>query len=1136
MSLEIILGVSGSGKTQICYEQIIEKSLQDEKNNYILLVPEQFTLQTQKDIVSQHPCNGIMSIEVLSFQRLAYRIFEEVSGITKKILEESGKSMVIRKVIEDKKDDLKIFYQNLDKIGVINELKSSITELFQYNISEEQLDKVVNDVNNRQLQTKLEDLLIIYKGFKEFIEKNYIINEELLEILSDMIKESNFIRNSYIWIDGFTGFTPIQYKVISEIMLYSKEVKLTVTIDPKEKIYNYNRYQLFNESKKTIQEITKISKENSIETKLHKIDVDISKRFINQKTLAHLERYIFRYPYKPYKKEPEGIKVFIADNLNKEIDYIAREITHLIRDEGYRYKDIAIVTGELKRYEIYLNKVFNQYNIPFFIDQKKSILSNPLVEFIRTTFEIFTKYWSYESVLGYLRTGLSDLTNEEIDILENYVLAYGIKGKKKWDSTWDKPYPNSQTDDNEYIIKVSDLNEIRTKAIEPLLELHSLIKGKKHKVIDFTKSLYDFLVALRIEDKINDYVDKFKKENNLLLERQYRQVYKLVIEIFDKIVEILGDEEVSIKEYSSILESGLEQSQMGLVPPGLDQIVIGDIERTRLKDIKILFLIGANEGVIPKPVEKGQVLNDFDKEELDEKGVKLSPTSKEKSFEEQFNLYLSLTKPQDKLYISLSKLDAEFKTIRPSNLLSQIMKLFPKLNITYDSRLNIIEKVGFPKSTLKFLIEALRGFGDLDLIWKEVYSWYYKDEEWKPKIKMLIRGLFHQNKENYLSSETAKKLYGKYLKNSVSRLEQYASCPFAHFVKYGLRVNERVGYEISVPDIGIIFHQAIEVFSKYLVERRLDWATIGDELREQLVEEAVKEAISNYGNNIFYSSSKNAYLIKRVTRIMKRTIWALQKHIKSGEFKPTNYEVAFSSQKEDLKSLRIEFSDEQQIHLTGRVDRVDEFETEDKIYLKVLDYKSGHKSFDIVALYYGLQLQLLVYLNAVTEMEKSKNTKKVVPAGIFYYHIDDPMLSLENSISSEDREDELLKKLKMDGLVLEDIDVIRLIDKSFHKQSNIIPVKLKADGNFAANSSVASEERFKQLSCYVENKMHTIGKELIEGNVEIKPYEYKDKKACDYCPYQSICQFDPTLKDNNYNMLKKMNKKELWEAIESNIK
>lgn len=1136
IALQFILGRTGSGKTHTCYDQIIETSLKDNKKPYILLVPEQFTLQTQRDIVTRHTNQGIINIEVLSFKRLAYKIFDEVGGMNRTVLEETGKSMVVRKVLEDHKKDLKVFANSLNKVGMIQELKSTVTEFLQYGVTNDNLIKLSENLNEYPLiKAKMDDLTLIYSGFLNFIKEKYITDEGILDLLSKVIINSKWLTQCDFWIDGFTGFTPIQYKVLTHLIQKVPNLKITLTINEEEKLDEIdNRYQLFYESKKTIAKLLKIAKDNNITVEQHYwINDNIPKRFEKQPELAHLERYLFRYPIKPYTNETEAINIYEAKNIKSEVDYVARTITELVRDYNYRYKEIAVVTGDVNKYDRIISQCFRDYQIPFFIDQKKGIFNNQLVQYIRLALEVMINNWSYESIISFLRTGLLDISQEEIDLIENYTLAYGIKGKKKWIEPFELPYKIKDQEENIVVKTLEKINNIRERAVEPLVLISNKCKGKKSVQI-LTEALYNMLIYTNVEDKLYEYEQLFHERKQLLLERQYRQIYPQVIDVLDKIVEILGKEQVTLKQYSKILEAGLEQAQLGLVPPALDQIVIGDIERTRLKDIKILFLIGVNEGVIPRAIVNAGIISDMDKEHIENKGITLAPTTKQKTFEEYYNIYLSLLKPEHRLYLSLVRLDTDFKSLRPSMLIGQLRKLFPNIKIQKEKDTISLENIGLPKSTITPLIKVLREIKKQDLtpLWKEVISWYYNESEWQNNIKHLINGLFHKNIIHDLTHDTVKQLYGKYLVNSVSRLEQYASCPFAHFIKYGLKTNERMMYELSIPDLGIIFHESIENYSKALKEQSLTWDEIASTTSNKLAEEAVEKAVKTYGNHIFFSSAKNEYLIKKIERITKKTVEILQKHIQSGAFKPTDYEFAFSSITEESKGLCIKISDEQIMQLTGRIDRVDQYETDDNIYLKIIDYKSGKKAFDISALYYGLQLQLFVYLNAAIEFTKTNENKEVIPAGIFYYHIDDPILTVPKHMSQEVIEEETLKNLKMDGLVLDDEKVIRLLDQTMDRQSKILPVKFNKNGELSATSSTASHERFEKLQSFVQNKLIKIGQEITLGKIDIAPYSYKKQNSCNYCSYDSVCQFDKRLPSNNYRVLKPLKDETLWSIIE----
>ncbi|GKX30842.1 ATP-dependent helicase/deoxyribonuclease subunit B [Vallitalea longa] len=1134
MSLQYILGCAGSGKTYYCYNSIIKESLTDINKPLIMIVPEQFTLETQKDIVKLHPSSGIMQIEILSFQRLAYRIFDEIGGANKTLLGNTGKGMVIRKVIEDNKENLKLFYRNSTKPGFIKELKSVITELYQYDISAKNLNDSMEKLMDKPLlQTKINDLQIVYNGFQEYIKKDYITNEETLDILSESISKSNLLSEATIWIDGFYGFTPIQYKLLNEIVKKVEKTYITLTIDNVNTLNDLSdESELFYETKKAVSKLNSFAKESKVKVLENIVLHNTNGRYEN-KALEHLEKNIFRYPYKVYNDQDGGIHVYTAPNIRKEVVTLANNIIDLVKENNYRYREIAVVTGDLNGYEKIISQCFREYDIPFFIDKKKDIMSNPFVELIRAAISIIDKGFTYETIFRYLKTYLTSVPVSDIDIIENYVLAYGIKGRKQWENEFEYPFINNK-DNSEYADKqLQRINMTRTRIIEPLLSFKNNMGHKKAKVKTITQALYNLISELDIEQKLFDISERFRKNDELLLEKEYKVIFKLVMELLDNIVDILGDEEITLQEYSVILESGLEQCEMGLVPPGLDQIVVGDLERSRLREIKALFIVGLNEGKIPKISVKANILSDTDKDKLLDKGIELSPNSKKKVFEEQFLIYVGLTKPSEKLFLSYPRTDIDGKSIRPSILISRIKKIFMSLQVI-DIEYIDDDNIYLQKPTFRKMLSKLRDYysNGFNSYWKDIYSWYYTNNTWKDTLEWAVNGLYHVNKENSLSDELVTSIYTDTLVNSVSRLEEFSQCPFAHFLDYGLHVSERVVREITLPDIGILFHRSIDEFSKKLNQRELDWKDLKDEDRNKLVEETVIQIADKYCNNIFYSTGRNAYLIKRLTRITKRAVWALQYHIRKGEFKPTDYEVAFDPDKGDIDSLKIDFDDEKTMKLKGRIDRVDRYETDDTIYVKVIDYKSGNKQFDIAALYYGLQLQLLVYLNAVTELEEKKTTKKIVPAGVFYYHIDDPIIKTDSEIDSDELQEQIIKSLKMNGLVLKDIDIINKMDNDINNYSNIIPVQITKKGQIGKRSSVASEEQFGKLMNYVQHKAEEIGQEIMNGNILIYPYKNSKGDACQYCKYSSICQFDSSINGNEYRILENIDKNDVWKKID----
>lgn len=1206
MSLQLVLGRSGSGKSYQLYKEIIEKSIQNDNTNYFVIVPEQFTLQTQKDIVMMHPYGGTMNIDILSFMRLAYRIFDEVGGNDKPVLEDTGKTMVLRKIVARKRKELELFNHDVQKRGFIDELKSLISEIYQYSISIPMLEHMAAEMKGKPLlKSKLHDIIIIYRAFKEYLDQKFITAEEILDVLCGVIEESALIRDSIICLDGFTGFTPAQYKLLTLLMKKAKKVLITVTIDRKEFYVPDEEFQLFHLSKKTIKKLTDIAYEEKIRVekplfteeltsgnisennqekspdsilggkrennqekspdsilgkktennqeksleniqakkseniqgekpeKIHgNIEVIIPYRYRNSKALAALEANIFRYPIKPFKGEQDNISIHGTRDVRGEVSFVLQEIKKLIREGNYRYQDIAVVTGDIASYGRELGREFDKNRIPCFIDNKRDILSNPFVEMVRSALDIIQNNFDYESVFRYLRCGLSNIAREDADILENYVIALGIRGHNKWQTDWVRTFRGQREGE------LTRINEVRQVFLAELNPLYEVLSDKTKNVKEYTKALYEFGVNMDAAGKLEEFTVQFNEENLLEMAREYEQIYGIVMDLYEKLAELLGDEVISLKEYIEVLEAGFAEAKVGLIPPGLDQVMVGDIERTRLKDIKALFFVGVNDGIIPKNAGSGGILTDMERQFISDNEVEMAPTKRQAAYTEKFYLYLNMTKPQERLYISYSRLDGDGKAIRPSYIIETIRKLFPDLKpVEVDSDKEDLSQILGADGGLSYLIEGLRTypFQDTTDTWKELFSFYCSKEEYTPLLQGLVEAAFYVNKERGLSKQIARELYGDSLNGSVTRFEKYGACAFAHYISYGLELNERAEYRLAVPDIGNLFHNAIELFSRKMEESEYNWHTIPEELREEWAGQCVREAAKGYGNDVFSSTKRYQYLVKRVERITKRTLWALCEQIKKGDFEPVGFEMFFSGEQE-LNSLKIDLSEEDYIRLMGRIDRLDVFEEEDNLMVKVIDYKSGTTSFDLLSVYYGLQIQLAVYMNAAMElMEKEHPGKSVIPAGILYYNIDDPFVEKSSHV-----EDSILKELKMNGIVNSSEEVIMHMDREFYNEgegmkpsvkSDIIPVETNKEGFPTKRSSIADIRKLKALEGYVKETVKQYGLKILEGKTDIKPYQLGKRSACDYCVYKSVCGFDTKIEGYSYRNLASMTPQEVWDKI-----
>ena len=1152
MSIQLLLGGSGSGKTHRLYTDLIKDSMENPDTKYFAIVPEQFTMQTQKEIVTLHPNHGVMNIDIVSFQRLAYRVFEELAIVNPDVLDDMGKSMILRKVTGGKQKELPLYQSHLNQNGFIGQLKSMLSELYQYGITPDMLEAKIPETTSPMLRQKLEDISVIYKAFQEYIRDRYITTEEILDVLCRHLPESKLIRDSVITLDGYTGFTPVQYRLLDLFLRYSRRVVVTVTVDPAVPERGKRGVQdLFYMSCEMIDKLNALARQNHVKRELDIVlDEHPAVRYrrgakrraeqearVERKALTvspassaldFLEQNLYRYSGRVYSGKAEEIRLVQAVNPAEEISCVVREIGKMLR-EGYRYRDMAVITGDIGSFAGELIHQFDASEIPYFLDDKKSILKNPMVELVRAALETIQKDFSYETMFRYLRTGLVVKPEDErkLDRLENYVIAMGIRGHKRWNTPWEGWYRGGRD------LNLEELNQLREEIMAPLTAFIEAFREEGRTVRTMSEAVVRLLEALSVEEKMLARESAFQEQGEFGLSKEYGQVYGLVVDLMDRLARLLGEEKVSRREYAEILDAGFSEIEVGLIPAAVDRIVVGDITRTRLDHIKILFFIGVNDGIVPQKKENSSLFTDKEREFLGSHHIELAPTVRVESFRQRFYLYLALTKPEERLYLSYSAMDASGKSLRPSILLGELKKLFPQLTAVAASD----EAAGIPFSIREArgrLTRGLRNYGISreDSEFLELFRHFMMNEEQRESVEKLVDAAFYAYEERGIGKMAAKALYGTVLGGSVTRLEQYASCAYAHFLNYGLELAERQQYELAAMDIGNLFHDSIDLCFKRMKEQGGDWKTIGEEERKALVHGVVTEVTEEYGNTILKSSARNAWLARKVEKITDRTIWALAEQLKKGDFTPVGFEVSFSAA-DNLKAMKIPLSEAEALHLKGRIDRMDLCEDEEHIYVKIIDYKSGGTSFDLTALYYGLQLQLVVYMDAALEMEERRNPDKtVIPAGIFYYNISDPVIEREGDMSPEAIDRRILKELRMNGLVNSELEVISHLDHEIETESDVIPVAMKNGLIQEAKSSVAGGNRFSALKRYVNEKLKTEGREILDGVVAVNPYKQGNKTACDYCPYHAVCGFDLKTSGFGFRKFKPLKSEEIWPVIE----
>lgn len=1153
MSVRLLIGRSGSGKTAQCLHEIRTKLLENpEGNPLIYLVPDQMTFGSEYQLINTPGIGGMIRAQVFSFTRLAWRILQETGGMSRYHLNSTGISMLIQKIIEEKKDELHLFKRAADKGGFISQMEQMLIEFKRYCVQPAELEIQRNQHAQQTLQNKLHDLHLIYEGFEEALFNKYIDTEDYFRLLSDHIAQSAYLRNADIYIDGFYSFTPQEYMIIEQLMKHCREVTITLTLDRSFRIQSPDDIHLFRQTGENCRTLYEIAAVNDV--KVTEIHLKEQKRW-QDSSLKHLEAFFDSRPARVFN-EQSRVHIAQAVNRRSEIEGVARTIRQLVLEKNYRYRDIALFMRNGQDYHEMIETIFRDYEIPYFIDQKRSMLHHPLVELIRSVVEIINGNWRYEPVFRAVKTELlfplgqnPDILREKMDVLENYVLAYGIKGSK-WTKRERWVYrrfkglelENTVQTDSERK-KEQELNELRLIITAPVLRLSRRLKKAENGRM-LGEALYLFLEELDIPAKLEKWKLAEEEKGNLVKAREHDQAWNAIMDILDQFVEILGKEAISLKSFSKILDTGLEALRFSLVPPAIDQVLAGDIEKSRLSDIKAAFIIGLNEGVLPAKFSDNGILADEDREYMLKSGLKIAPSSRTKLLDEDFIAYKAFTTPSEDLYISYPLADEEGKALMPSLYIKRMQDLFPNHNehmyMTDPAELGETEQLEYishRNRSLSFLTAQLqlkkRNYPIFEYWW-DVYNWYAAGT-YKETAKRVLSSLNYKNPVKQLSEHISLDLYGESIQASVSRMELFQGCPFSHYAQHGLKLRERQVFRLEAPDIGELFHAALKYIADTVMHSSISWSSLTKEQAVQLAKEAVETLAPRLQNEILLSSNRHAYIKQKLERIISRASIILSEHARVSGFSPVGLELGFGP-KSELPPLSFQLRNGTKMQLVGRIDRVDKAEDDSGVYLRVVDYKSSARELNLAEVYYGLSLQMLTYLDIIISYSGALIGTEATPAGVLYFHVHNPMINAKSMLTSEEIERKILEDFRMNGLILAEENAIRLMDLQLDTgKSIIVPAEIKKDGTLAKRSKAASIQEFDRIRSYVRNMYVKTGNAIIDGDVQISPYKLKDRTPCTFCSYQSVCQFDQSMEENQYRLLVPCSKEQALEQMREEI-
>ena len=1145
MALQLITGVSGSGKSTMAFDMVIRAAAEDRNRNVFVLVPDQFSQEATRTLVEKNN-GGILNIDVLSFRRLAFRALEEYEGDTRTILTDEGKIMLLRKVIGEHKNELKFFKKGLDNPGFLDECKSLLSEFIEYGIGDDEIEEVISEVGEQsRLGMKLRDLRLLHMEMEDRMGEIYRMADELIPMLTEMVPRVSCLEDATICLDGFTGFTPVQYELIRALLIRCRDVIVTVTTDRDDK-----RQEIFRLSLDTIERLTQIAGEVAVG--VNEIITDGfgaghgSYRLKDNPVLSFLEEHVFTYDGEICETgadELSALQLRVCRSEREEAAFAARETAALIR-EGVRPEEIAVVTGDMERYEPYLRRAFLTMGVPFFLDQKKSLGTNPLAEYIVSFLTMHTRGYERTDVVRFLRNSLSPLGRDNVDRLENYLLANGKRGYQAYTEKWtvdvrdngrqQASAPKTLPNGTPIKTTLDYLNESRQKFIDKIEKPVGQLKNKA-TVREYSEVLCQMMIDNKLRFRLECQADTREENGDRILANEYRKIYPAILSVFDTLVDLLGEEEVSIREYRDILTAGISEGVMGFVPPSGGQVLIGDLERSRIGEIRYLFFLGNVDTIFPKKAGVKGILTDREREQLDEIGgrcgFELAPSADQLYYRELFYLYRVLSHPSERLYLTFIKMDTKGESARVSYLIEHVRKLFHEK----DSGKNGIEVIDDEEDTGAEAILGIdrgRSFllrmndGGASLVWETLREYHEENKGGRsgawldepPEINKADAGL---------DDGIPEALYSSTIKGSVTRFETFAGCPYRFFLQYGLRLNERYDFRVSSADRGTVIHNAMHNLYNKMTASGVTWRTVGEDDLKKLGGDAFDEEGKLYCDDKFHQSMRTSYKLKRMRRIFLNTIGYMRSQMKAGDFDQAESEWTFDETIAPSVT-KIPLDNQREISLTGRVDRIDRCVDDGTTFVKILDYKNSSRELDLSKVYYSLELQLLTYLKVeLQRIEDAGGT--AVPAAVLFQAVEQNELKWKKDYDTAGAAaDDSKKNAVPKGYVNGDNDYYQHLDNSLKKdgdshKSEVIPVSITQKNEFGRGSRVLFGADFDMLTDYVHHKIELIGEEIYNGVICARTYQLGQENGCKYCPYAGICGKEERTSSNMTRDLEQIN-------------
>lgn len=1104
--LRIITGRISGGKTTRIYEKIRSKVQKDE--SVMLIVPEQYSFRTEKMMLELLGAKGADKVEVQSFSFLAEKLLKKYGMNSQPRLDDSTRALMMSLALEGVRDSLQVYGKHRYSAAVITKMLKTVKELRQCSVSSQMLRDASVRLENGLLKSKVDELSLVMEAYTAIVDRSYFDEECALDALCDVADEHKDFMGKTVFFDGFRGFTSQQLNVMKRIIVQAEDVYVTLCVDRNAGDDNFSS---FAHTKRTLRKLLKLANEAGVPVAPFEVADDFNEKRYTNPELFVLEKSLFEDEYETYDKKTKNITICSAEDFESECDYVAHTVKKLIRTEGLRCRDIAIISRSENNYTRQLRAALKKNGVPVFDDKRQPITTQPLVEFLLSAVDIAVSGFSCDSVMRVLKTGLTNLSVEEISDLENYALMWQINGNKWLDEWTAHPEGLGQKMYEKDQAKLDKINLSRKAAVEELQQLRFALRSCNG--LSAAQAIYGLFIKMNVPENLKRLAQRLYEKGEVELANEQDRIWDVVIEILDRIASSLEEVTLQPKRFNELLNLIVSMYSIGNVPQGLDEIVIGSADRVKTTAPKVVFAVGVNDGLFPMIPAANGVLSDDDRRVLSSLDLKMDDNFEEKMMEERFIAYSTLCSPSDKLFVTFARKDVTGAQLAQSELVTQIMRIFPEVTFVDTVVTPEIDFVEGDAAAFELMAKLTPKGGVMKKTLEEYFS---SRKDYKDRLSSLKRAV---KKEDFSieDKEISKKLFGMDMYMSASRTEVFHKCPFQYFCQYGLNAKPRKVAELDPMQKGTAIHYVLENLISAYGSKGL--CSMEKAERDKIV----VDALEDYFNEILVPGEdmgeRFTYLYRQLGFVVCEVVDRLVEEFSVSEFEPVAFELKIDNDAE-IPAYEIPLSDGGTLKLHGSIDRVDVMTQDDESFVRIVDYKSSGKKFDLNEVYSGLNMQMLIYLFAIWR-SGFRDYKNIKPAGILYMPVNAPYANTSRNADECSIRAEKQKSAKMNGLILDDSRVIYAMDSRL--SGNIVPARVKKEGG--NTGTLISFKQIGLLMKRVEKILADMAVSLHEGRISVLPVcskvsntSYED--VCKYCDYKEVCGKDDDTKKREVERLK----------------